>query len=175
MEQIQQQINLFYTLFYVCLGICIFCLILSVIFIFKFDIINIFNARTGRSVKKTVQQVEEMNARTGQLRRPTGRGNTGTLSRSGNIGNSKKLGSVRKARMEDIIQPPPVSPTAPLSPGMSGGSADGTEILGAGETEVLNQVGSMVTKEMAQQEVDESHGMFRIEKYEMYIHTDEVV
>lgn len=175
MEQIQQQINLFYTLFYVCLGICIFCLILSVIFFFKFDIINIFNARTGRSVKKTVQQVEEMNARTGQLRRPTGRGNTGTLSRSGNIGNSKKLGSVRKARMEDIIQPPPVSPTAPLSPGMSGGSADGTEILGAGETEVLNQVGSMVTKEMAQQEVDESHGMFRIEKYEMYIHTDEVV
>lgn len=116
-----------------------------------------------------------MNARTGQLRRPTGRGNTGTLSRSGNIGNSKKLGSVRKARMEDIIQPPPVSPTAPLSPGMSGGSVDGTEVLGAGETEVLNQMGAMVTKEMAQQEVDESHGMFRIEKYEMYIHTDEVV
>ena len=116
MEQIQQQINLFHTLFYVCLGICIFCLILSVIFFFKFDIINIFNARTG-----------------------------------------------------------PVSPTAPLSPGMSGGSADGTEVLGTGETEVLNQMGSMVTKEMAQQEVDESHGMFRIEKYEMYIHTDEVV
>ena len=175
MEQIQQQINLFHTLFYVCLGICIFCLILSVIFFFKFDIINIFNARTGRSVKTTVQQVEEMNARTGQLRRPTGRGNTGTLSRSGNIGNSKKLGSVRKARMEDIIQPPPVSPTAPLSPGMSGGSADGTEVLGAGETEVLNQMGSMVTKDPPQQEVDESHGMFRIEKYEMYIHTDEVV
>lgn len=146
MEQIQQQINLFHTLFYVCLGICIFCLILSVIFFFKFDIINIFNARTGRSLKKTVQQVEEMNARTGQLRGPTGRGNTGTLS-----------------------------PTAPLSPGISGGSADGTEVLGAGETEVLNQVGSMVAKEMDQQEVDESHGMFRIEKYEMYIHTDEVV
>lgn len=146
MEQIQKQINLFHTLFYVCLGICIFCLILSVIFFFKFDIINIFNARTGRSLKKTVQQVEEMNARTGQLRRPMGRGNTGTLS-----------------------------PTAPLPPGISGGSADGTEVLGAGETEVMNQVGSMVAKEMDQQEVDESHGMFRIEKYEMYIHTDEVV
>ena len=170
MEQIQQQINLFHTLFYVCLGICIFCLILSVIFFFKFDIVNIFNARTGRSVKKTVQQVEEMNARTGQLRRPVGRGNTGTLSRSGNIGNSKKLGSVRKARMEDIIQPPQASPTAPLS---SGGNA--TEVLGAGATEVLNQSAPVVTKEMVQQEVDESHGMFRIEKYEMYIHTNEVM
>ncbi|MEE1444899.1 MAG: hypothetical protein UGF43_15010 [Blautia sp.] len=134
MEQIQQQISLFHTLFYVCLGICIFCLILSIIFFFKFDIVNIFNARTGRSVKKTVQQVEEMNA-----------------------------------RMEDIIQPPPASPIAPLS---QGGSA--TEVLGAGTTEVLNQSGPVVTKEMVQQEVDESHGMFRIEKYEMYIHTNEM-
>lgn len=139
MEQIQQQISLFHTLFYVCLGICIFCLILSIIFFFKFDIVNIFNARTGRSVKKTVQQVEEMNA-----------------------------------RMEDIIQPPPASPTAPLSPSMSGGSAGATEVLGAGATEVLNQSGPVITKEMVQREVDESHGMFRIEKYEMYIHTNEV-
>ena len=139
MEQIQQQISLFHTLFYVCLGICIFCLILSIIFFFKFDIVNIFNARTGRSVKKTVQQVEEMNA-----------------------------------RMEDIIQPPPASPTAPLSPSMSGGSAGATEVLGAGATEVLNQSGPVITKEMVQQEVDESHGMFRIEKYEMYIHTNEM-
>ena len=139
MEQIQQQISLFHTLFYVCLGICIFCLILSIIFFFKFDIMNIFNARTGRSVKKTVQQVEEMNA-----------------------------------RMEDIIQPPPASPTAPLSPSMSGGSAGATEVLGTGATEVLNQSGPVITKEMVQEEVDESHGMFRIEKYEMYIHTNEM-
>ena len=139
MEQIQQQISLFHTLFYVCLGICIFCLILSIIFFFKFDIVNIFNARTGRSVKKTVQQVEEMNA-----------------------------------RMEDIIQPPPASPTAPLSPSMSGGSAGATEVLGTGATEVLNQSGPVITKEMVQEEVDESHGMFRIEKYEMYIHTNEM-
>ena len=139
MEQIQQQISLFHTLFYVCLGICIFCLILSIIFFFKFDIVNIFNARTGGSVKKTVQQVEEMNA-----------------------------------RMEDIIQPPPASPTAPLSPSMSGGSAGATEVLGTGATEVLNQSGPVITKEMVQEEVDESHGMFRIEKYEMYIHTNEM-
>ena len=139
MEQIQQQISLFHTLFYVCLGICIFCLILSIIFFFKFDIVNIFNARTGRSVKKTVQQVEEMNA-----------------------------------RMEDIIQPPPASPTAQLSPSMSGGSAGATEVLGTGATEVLNQSGPVITKEMVQEEVDESHGMFRIEKYEMYIHTNEM-
>lgn len=170
MEQIQQKIDLFNTLFYVCLGLCIFCLILSIIFFFKFDIVNIFNARTGRSVKKTVQHMEEINARTGQLRRPTGRGNTGTLSRSGNIVNSKKLGSVRKVKMEDIIQPPPGSSNVPLSP-----EVGATEVLSVGETEVLNQMEQITTREMAQQEVNESYGMFRIEKYVLCIHTDEVV
>ena len=61
MQQIQQQINMFHTLFYVCLGLCIVFLILSVIFFFKFDIRNIFNARTGLSLRKTVQSMEEKN------------------------------------------------------------------------------------------------------------------
>ena len=74
MQQIQQQIDTFHTLFYVCLGLCIAFLILSVIFFFKFDIRNIFNTKTGRSVRKTVQSMEEKNARTGSLRRPAGRG-----------------------------------------------------------------------------------------------------
>ena len=74
------------------------------------------------------------------------------------------------ARMEDIIQPPLISYRASLS---SEGAA--TEELDVGTTEVLSKPGDMVTKEMVQQEVDESHGMFRIEKSEMYIHTDEVV
>ena len=82
MQQIQQQIDTFHTLFYVCLGLCIAFLILSVIFFFKFDIRNIFNTKTGRSVRKTVQSMEEKNARTGSLRRPAGRGYTVTLARS---------------------------------------------------------------------------------------------
>ena len=126
-------------------------------------------------MKKTVQHMEEINSRTGQLRRPVGRGNTGTLSRSGNIGNSKKLGSVRKAKMEDIIQPPP-TPTEPLAANPTGVlDAGATEVLDAGATEVLNQSMQTATREMAQREVDESHGMFRIEKYELHIHTNEVV
>ncbi len=44
-----------------------------------------------------------------------------------------------------------------------------------GERNGVNQSGPVVTKEMVQREVDESHGMFRIEKYEMYIHTNEMV
>ncbi len=107
-----------------------------------------------------------MNAKTGPLRRPTGRGDTGTLSRSGNLGRSRKLGGVRQANMEDIIQPPS-RPTEPLSNAYAEGTG-ATEVLSMEEREVM-------TPEKAQQEVDESFGMFRIEKYILLIHTDEVV
>ena len=172
MQQIQQQIDTFHTLFYVCLGLCIAFLILSVIFFFKFDIRNIFNAKTGRSVRKTVQSMEEKNARTGSLRRPAGRGYTGTLARSGGIGRtgglspSKRLGKVRNVDMNELIQPPS-RPTEAL----------GTEQQSASsmETQVLSPEDLASTLEQIQKEADQSHGMFRIEKYIMLIHTDEVV
>ena len=168
MQQIQQQINLFHNLYFVCLGICIFCLALSIFFFFKFNIRNIFNTRTGRSVKKTVQKVEEMNARTGQLRRPVNRGNTGNLGRSGSLGKKR---AVRKANMDEIIQPPPsAGATEPLDAGMA------TDVLDAGATGVLSpEEQSIMTAARAQEEVDESFGMFRIDKYMIFIHTDEVV
>lgn len=172
MQQIQQQIDTFHTLFYVCLGLCIAFLILSVIFFFKFDIRNIFNTKTGRSVRKTVQSMEEKNARTGSLRRPAGRGYTGTLARSGGIGRtgglspSKRLGKVRNVDMNELIQPPS-RPTEAL----------GTEQQSASsmETQVLSPEDLASTLEQIQKEADQSHGMFRIEKYIMLIHTDEVV
>lgn len=183
MQQIQQQISLYHTLFYVCLGFCIFFLLLSVVFFFKFNIRNIFNARTGRSVKKRVQDMEEKNAHTGQLRRP-GRGYTGTLGktgtlgrssgigrsgsldRSGNLTPSKRLARVRKADMEELIQPPS-RPTEPLE--------DSTPTGVSMETQVLSQEERMPTLEQVQKEADQSQGMFRIEKYIMLIHTNEVV
>lgn len=168
MQQIQQQINLYHTLFYVCLGICIFCFLLSLFFFFKFDIRNIFNSRTGRSVKKTVQKVDERNARTGQLHRAAGRGNTGPLGRTGSL--NKKKSTVRQVNMNDIIQPP-VSQTEPLT----ASQMPGASMPDVGATEVLKQEEQQMTPEQMQKEVDESYGMFRLEKYIMLIHTDEVI
>ena len=169
MQQIQQQINMFHTLFYVCLGLCIVFLILSVIFFFKFDIRNMFNARTGRSLRKTVQSMEEKNARTGSLRRAAGRGYTGTLARSGGIGKSgslsKRFGKVRKADMNELIQPPS-RPTEALQTEQKNTSSM--------ETQVLSPEDAGFTLEEIQKEADQSHGMFRIEKYIMLIHTDEM-
>lgn len=96
MEQIQQQINTLHTLFYVCLGLCMVFLIISVILFFKFDIWNLFNARTGRSVRKTVKSLEEKNARTGSLRRAVGRMDTGSPEKPGKIGRTGGFGKPGK-------------------------------------------------------------------------------
>ena len=172
MQQIQQQIDTFHTLFYVCLGLCIVFLILSAIFFFKFDIRNIFNTKTGRSVRKTVQSMEEKNARTGSLRRPAGRGYTGTLARSGGIGRtgglspSKRLGKVRNVDMNELIQPPS-RPTEALRTEQQSASSM--------ETQVLSPEDLASTLEQIQKEAEQSPGSFRIEKHIMLTHTDEAV
>lgn len=76
----------------------------------------------------------------------------------------------RNARIKDIIPSPSTSSTVLLS--LDGST---TEDLRADVTEVLNRSDPVVIKGIVQQEVDESHGMFRLEKYEIYIHTNEVV
>ena len=129
-----------------------------------------FNARTGRSLRKTVQSMEEKNARTGSLRRAAGRGYTGTLARSGGIGKSgslsKRFGKVRKADMNELIQPPS-RPTEALQTEQKNTSSM--------ETQVLSPEDLVPTLEQIQKEADQSYGMFRIEKYTMLIHTDEMV
>ena len=129
-----------------------------------------FNARTGRSLRKTVQSMEEKNARTGSLRRAAGRGYTGTLARSGGIGKSgslsKRFGKVRKADMNELIQPPS-RPTEALQTEQKNTSSM--------ETQVLSSEDLVPTLEQIQKEADQSYGMFRIEKYTMLIHTDEMV
>ncbi|HIX29231.1 MAG TPA: hypothetical protein H9858_06020 [Candidatus Blautia stercoravium] len=102
-----------------------------------------------------MQRVDEINARTDPLRRLAGRGNTETLSRSGNLGKSRKPGSERKARIDEIVGPSSC-PTEPLA---------GMQIQ---ETAIL-------TPEKAQLEADESFGMFSIQKCILLIHTDKVV
>ncbi|QBE95743.1 hypothetical protein PMF13cell1_01267 [Blautia producta] len=149
MEQIQQQIQLFHNLFLVCMGLCIFFLVLSVMLFFKFDIRNIFNVRTGRSVKKTIKEMEEVNARTGQLRRT-----------SPSAGTSKRLNKVRKVDLQDVVQ----------NPKTSSNLASGQD-----STEVLTESTGGYTLEAAQADVDERYGRFEIIAGVMLIHTEEAV
>lgn len=149
MQQIQQQIQLFHDLFLICMGLCLLFLVLSLMFFLKFDIRNIFNVRTGRSIKKTIKEMEEVNARTGQLRRT-----------APSVGTSKRLNKVRKVDIQNVIQNPRTS--SDLTSGQ-----DSTEVL-TGDTGGYDL-------ETAQADVDERYGRFEIINSVMLIHTEETV
>lgn len=163
MQQMQQQINMFRILFYMCLGLCIAFLILSVIFFFKFNIRNIFNVITGRSVRKTVQSMEEKNAHIGSLKRTGTLGGAGKIRKNGSLSLGKELKNVCVTSMDKRIQ----SPTEAL-----GTERQSVSIM---DTQVLYQENMISALKQIQQETDQSYGMFQIEKYTILIHTNERV
>ena len=63
--QSEQIINILHIGFIICLVLTILFAALSVFFFFQFKICDVFNAITGRAQRKSVQQMEEENAKTG--------------------------------------------------------------------------------------------------------------
>ena len=66
--QSEQIINIRHIGFSSCVVLTILFAALSVFFFFQFKIRDVFNAITGRAQRKSVQQMEEENAKTGKLR-----------------------------------------------------------------------------------------------------------
>lgn len=157
MAQAQQQIELFHTLFQVCLSIFIVGLILSVLFFFLFNIRKIFNSRSGRSVKRAVQAMEESNARTGKLAvpnlnmEPERSGDftvkSGEMARSGRLHRSGRMGR-----------------TAKTVPSVSEGNVVTTVLYNDNIPDTSTAV-----------QTDQSYGKFIIEKRIFLVHTNEVL
>ncbi len=68
MQELEQMIKIYHTGYLVCLILAILFLALSVFLFFKFDIRKIIDIKTGRGAKRSIQKMEEINARTGKLR-----------------------------------------------------------------------------------------------------------
>lgn len=155
MQQIQQKIELFHSLSLMCMILFLVCLGLCIFFFFKFRIRDIFNARTGRSMKRKVRQMEERNAQTGRFCIP------GTSGSSGGI--SRRLNHVRKVEMDQLIENP-AQKTDPMQP---------FSRVGMEETSALPGMGYNIRS--AQAEVDQSHGRFVLKKGILLTHTNEFV
>ena len=104
MQQIQQKIELFHSLSLMCMILFLVCLGLCIFFFFKFRIRDIFNVRTGRSMKRKVRQMEERNAQTGRFRIP------GTSGASGGI--SRRLNQPLTFQHQLLNHPPKIRSTA---------------------------------------------------------------
>lgn len=68
MQELERTINICHTAFIVFLILAIVFLTVSVIFFFWFNIRGIYDMRTGRGARKTIQKMQELNDQTGKLR-----------------------------------------------------------------------------------------------------------
>lgn len=68
MQELERMISIYHTAFVVSLVLAILFFAVSVVLFFRFDIRKIFDMRTGRAEKRTIREMEELNAQTGKLR-----------------------------------------------------------------------------------------------------------
>ncbi len=128
-SQIQSQINLYHTLFYICLTLTVIFALTAILFFFLFRIKSIMAYMFGFSEKESTKKIQQKNAITGSLR--SGQINmdftTNDLSKYGGTGNvaANAQGSEETTELSpkkaEIQQPQPVSSAAqtPVQPIMA--------------------------------------------------------
>lgn len=173
MQELEKMINIYHNGFIICLILACVFFAMSVLMFFKFDIRKIIDMKTGRGAKKTIQKMEEINARTGKLRQDM-------------VSHTPSM-----LRPEDRIAYPVTAPDlavqAQAARGGSGVQNPYTEPLSEGsqETTILNQSNETTILSQNMTAMDEPAdtqqpeiklpGAFKIEKEIMWIHTEEVL
>lgn len=112
MDKAESLIGIYRTCFYICMVITILGLANAVFLFMKFDVRGIFEIRTGRAAKRTIQKIAEANAMTGRLRPVEMDFTTGGLS-VGNTGAGATT-PLKSSPTEPPIQRQPIEET-PLS------------------------------------------------------------
>lgn len=199
MQKLEQMINIYHTAFIIFLVLTILFLLLSVFLFFKLNIREIYDMRTGRGARRKIQEMEEINERTGKLREdvvyekynmseydimPQSKSeplqevrHTVTYQDQGNVGTSLK-----QSQTEEVMEGEEAttllndeSATTLLNDESETtllSDESETSLLGGGsKTLILGNNGIQETEE-AKKEVS---GKFNIEKDVMLIHTDEIL
>ncbi len=169
MKESEQLIGIYHTAFTVCLVLVILFAGISIFLFFSFRIKEVFNFLTGRAQKRSVQQMEEENAKTGKLRQDYYSSSTSSdlyaIKSSNILPTAYKEDADGKAR------------TAPLEIGNSeeiyqDSESEETMLLDSdlGETTLL-------TSQMDQGTVEAMEPVwnFIIKKELMEIHTEEII
>lgn len=165
MQELERMINFYHTAFIIFLILAIIFAVISVILFFHFNIRGIFDMRTGRGARKTIQKMEEINAQTGKLRQDV------------------VMHTPIMLNAEDRISAPPTEPmkggeqetellaeTQAEETALLQGAEETTLLQGSEETTVLS-----AAPEEQQSEQKKFSGAFKIEKEIMWIHTDEML
>lgn len=117
MENTEQMIKLYHTLFIASTVLFFIGLLLAIIFFFMFDIRNVFLIRTGRAKQKTIEEMQARNLKTGKLSTDTPYTDSGELKKKEE---KKKTGAFRTGsfripeRRKVTIEPPKEASKQPV-------------------------------------------------------------
>ncbi len=170
-------ISILQTGFIICLAFAIVFFIISVVLFFVFNIRLIFNIRTGRAKKKTIEEMQKANSETGRLR-AKGKSLTSKLGSdtppesqfSGfqkNYTSSSGSGSETTSSLENVMENTSYSVNVP-----SYKYANENESEFA-ETSLLNEADISSETTLLSDENDSTG--FKILQRMIFIHTDEII
>lgn len=168
MQELEQTINLYHTAYLVCLVLAVIFLAITVFLFFKLEILKIFDWKTGRDRKRSIQKMEEMNDRTGKLR--TDADETPVRLRAENrVVHPTQPNRELHAQVstQSVITPPPTSDGA--------GAEDTTILNDVSETSLLYDPGTTVLSQNPLAVSGKSVGKFVVVKEIMWVHTEEVL
>lgn len=179
-----ERIDLFNALFYVALVAAIVFLVAAVIMFFVFKIPQVYMLRTGKSRKKSVEEMRKVNSETGRLASHSA-GEHGISAIFGSstelnippeeattevLPNSTELAQ-RAAAEEQGRQETTVLPQQSAAKQEPAGASGETTVLG----ELAPQEPEPEPEEEKELEPDTSFGEFEIVRYIIKIHTDEMI
>lgn len=157
MQEMEQMISMYHAGFLICLVFsCIFFVITIALF-FVFDIKKIFDMKTGRGAKRTIQKMEEINAKTGKLRQTM-------------VGQTPSVLSPD----ERITYPTTVRTAMDPATSQNEENTASNQTEGTTETTVLME-NQRVDIAEADLEKIELPGLFQIIKSTMWVHTEEII
>ncbi len=190
MQNAENLIQIYHTASFISLILGILLLALSLLLFFKFDILKIFDMKTGRGARRTIQRMEEMNALTGKLRDDP---SVGFTAPSGNADSritypvtSQNPKIQEEARLKAQTPPPSPEPISrPTSIDQASqaaalhcseqGSEDTNILYESPETTLLYEEPGTTVLSVKDKLSEEKSRVFRIEKEIMLIHTQEAV
>lgn len=163
MQELEKMVALYHTLRTVCLILGMIFLGLTIFLFFKFKIKSILDIKTGRSQKKTIEKMEQMNALTGKLRQDM------VPHTSPNLASEERVTYPKTAPNLQVTNQDYTTPLE-QNTGVQG------EDESIQETTLLNDVSqTTVLSEEIQSVCKELPGMFEIKKELLWVHTQEML
>lgn len=166
MKRLENQINMYHTIFIICIVLFILFLLVDIVLFIKLDILKVIGFLTGKTAKKTI---EEMKA--------GGFGESARLSgkTSGKKSKKKSKDSKNKRKGMDIMTPSGQIKLPGSDQVMQSMGNDITDVLHGSEPTDPIEITSPATDILADREKASHDGYFKIVKEIMLVHTDEVI